>query len=58
MIFVGVALLVLGCILVCYILLLRYRAAQLRRTLREEQDDEGSLSEAGHERGSWWRIDD
>jgi hypothetical protein len=59
MVFSGVALLVLGGILVCYILLLRYKAERLRLTLgdrrsQKQGNDEVHLSEAGRERPSWW----
>jgi hypothetical protein len=50
-VFVGVALLVLGGILVCYILLLRYKAVRLRRS-QEQGNDE--VSPEGQERQSWW----
>jgi hypothetical protein len=55
--FVGGALLVLGCILICYILLLRYKAVRLQRTPRrnpEQDSDDMPPSEAGQERRSWW----
>lgn len=59
MVFVGVALLVLGGMLVCYILLLRYKAERLRLTLgdrrsQKQGNDEVPLSEAGRKRRSWW----
>jgi hypothetical protein len=50
-VFVGVALLVLGFILVCYILLLRYKAVRLHK---EQSNDEVSPGEASQERQSWW----
>jgi hypothetical protein len=52
MFFVGGALLVLGCILVCYILLLRYIAVRLHK---DEGNDEVPQGEARRERRPWWR---
>lgn len=51
MFFVGAALLMLGGILVCYILFLRYKAVRLHK---EQSNDEASPGEASQERQSWW----